>query len=67
VSSLPERTYYSIYDRWGNELFTGRSTECWDPESLGQKFPLGVLSLKTFTKLPSNGLDIQEFTIIALP
>lgn len=67
VSSLPERTYYSIYDRWGNELFTGRSTECWDPESLGQTFPLGALSLKTFTKLPSNGLDIQEFTIIALP
>ncbi|MGB1185112.1 MAG: gliding motility-associated C-terminal domain-containing protein, partial [Schleiferiaceae bacterium] len=67
VSSLPERTYYSIYDRWGNELFTGGATECWDPKSLGQEVPLGALSLRTFTKLPSNQLDMQEFTIIVLP
>lgn len=67
VSSLPERTYYSIFDRWGNQLFEGPSTECWDPEALGQEIPTGALSLRTFTKLPSDQLHIEEFTIISLP
>ena len=67
VSSLPERTSFSIYDRWGNELFSGPSTSCWDPYASGQETPTGTLSLRTFTRLPSNELHIDEFTIFVLP
>ena len=67
VSSLPERTSFSIYDRWGNELFSGPSTSCWDPFTSGQEIPTGTLSLRTFTKLPSNELHIDEFTVFVLP
>ena len=67
VSSLPERTSFSIYDRWGNELFSGPSTSCWDPFASGQEIPTGTLSLRTFTKLPSNELHIDEFTVFVLP
>ena len=67
VSSLPERTSFSIYDRWGNELFSGPSTSCWDPFASGQEIPTGTLSLITFTKLPSNELHIDEFTVFVLP
>ncbi|MGB0182988.1 MAG: gliding motility-associated C-terminal domain-containing protein [Schleiferiaceae bacterium] len=66
-SSLPTRTEYAIYDRWGNELFRGPSTECWDPIALGQEVQQGAYSMRTFTKLPSDQLHIDEFTIFILP
>jgi gliding motility-associated-like protein len=66
-SSLPSRTKYAIYDRWGNELFSGPATECWDPQLLGQTIPTGALSLRTITILPSQELHIDEFTIFCLP
>ena len=62
-SSLPTRTTYSIYDRWGNELFSGRADECWDPSALGQEIFTSTLSMRTFTRLPSNELHMDEFTI----
>ena len=66
-SSLPTRTTYAIFDRWGNELFSGRADECWDPNALGQRLSTSRLSLRTFTRLPSNELHIDEFTIHVLP
>lgn len=66
-SSLPTRTEYAIYDRWGNELFQGPSTECWDPVGLGQEISKGAYSMRTFTKLPSDQLHVDEFTIFVLP
>jgi gliding motility-associated-like protein len=66
-SSLPTRTEYAIYDRWGNELFRAPSTECWDPAALGQELQQGAYSMRTFTKLPSDQLHIDEFTIFILP
>lgn len=66
-SSLPTRTEYAIYDRWGNELFKGPSTECWDPAALGQQIQQGTYSMRTFTKLPSDQLHVDEFTIYILP
>ena len=66
-SSLPERTSYAIYDRWGQELFKGPSTECWDPTSTGTTIIQGTYVLRTFTKLPSNELHMDEFTIFILP
>jgi len=63
-SSLPTRTEYAVYDRWGNELFRGPSTECWDPVALGQEIHQGAYSMRTFTQLPSNQLHIDEFTIL---
>jgi gliding motility-associated-like protein len=66
-SSLPTRTEYAIYDRWGNELFKGPSTECWDPVGLGQEISKGSYSMRTFTKLPSDQLHVDEFTIFVLP
>ena len=66
-SSLPTRTTYAIFDRWGNELFSGRADECWDPINLGQEVYTSTLSMRTFTRLPSNELHIDEFTIHVLP
>ncbi|MCH1534413.1 MAG: gliding motility-associated C-terminal domain-containing protein [Schleiferiaceae bacterium] len=66
-SSLPTRTTYTIFDRWGNELFSGRADECWDPIALGQEVFTSTLSMRTFTRLPSNELHIDEFTIHVLP
>ena len=66
-SSLPTRTTYSIFDRWGNELFSARADECWDPSALGQELFTSTLSMRTFTRLPSNELHIDEFTIHVLP
>ena len=66
-SSLPTRTTYSIFDKWGNELFSGRADECWDPSALGQEVFTSTLSMRTFTRLPSNELHIDEFTIHVLP
>ena len=65
-SSLPDRTQYTIFDRWGNELFKGYSTECWDPIGLGQEISKGAYSIKTYTKLPSDQLHVDEFTIFVL-
>ena len=66
-SSLPERTSYAIYDRWGNELFSGPSTQCWDPQAEGREVPTGSMTLRTFTRLPTGALHLDEYTIFSLP
>ena len=66
-SSIPERTSYKVFDRWGNELFSGLSNECWDPAELGQNISTGTYNVRTFTKLLSGRLHIHHYTIFALP
>jgi gliding motility-associated-like protein len=65
-SSLPERTRYAVYDRWGNELFEGRADECWDPVGLGQELGMGTFTVRTFTRLLSDKLHIHQYTVTAL-
>lgn len=65
-SSIPERTTFSVFDRWGNQLFEGPSTECWDPISLGQDVIQGAYSVRTFTRLPSNELHIHNYTVMVI-
>ncbi len=66
-SSMPERTSFAIYDRWGNELYNGPATECWDPLSENKEIPTGALTLRTFTRLPTGSLHLDEYTIFSLP
>lgn len=62
-TSLPERTTYQVFDRWGNQLFEGRADECWDPVALGQNLTSGAYALKVFTRLPSEKLHLERHTI----
>jgi len=64
---MPERTSYAIYDRWGNELFSGPATQCWDPQAEGRELPSGAMTLRTFTRLPTGALHLDEYTIFSLP
>ena len=49
-----------IFDRWGNEVFYGDETECWDGTYDGKKLANGVYSYRLFARLPFDEVHIKE-------
>lgn len=58
--------HLSIYDRWGNRLFTSTNAElCWDGSLAGSPVPQGAYAI-TFAAERSNGEVVEHTGLITL-
>jgi gliding motility-associated-like protein len=59
MGSCVQTMTYSIYNRWGELVFTSKSqTECWDGTFRGNPIPVGVYAYKLQVTLTDG--TIQE-------